>query len=379
MKPSLTFYTNIVSPYQLDFFEELAKRFSLCVIFYSQSESDRSWSLSVDGGGYEVVFLRTGPLTRLIQKLMPSYHFSFDIFSASLSDKSDFVILGGNYYIPNTLVALLIASWKGKSIYWFGEKVFSAGPIKTIFKKALLQPIMLLTDGILAVGKDGIKSYQSYGYRKPCYNIPYNIDDKKFDKKFLDSAILKYWSEKLNSIQKRVVLTSGSLIARKGMDTAIKAFIALSEKNKDGAELWVLGDGELRSELELLAFGNTNIKFLGFLQPADIPYIFALSDIFIFCSRYDGWGVVINEALSAGLPVITSEQARSCELVINGEAGYVHHCEHITQFSNSMDLLLSDASLRKELSLRAIVTAKKWNSAVIAEKVSSVLEGRSLD
>ena len=91
-------------------------------------------------------------MTRLIQKLMPSYHFSYDVFSVSLSDKSDFVILGGNYYIPNTLVALFIASWKGKSSYWFGENVFSAGPIKTIFKKVLLQPIILLTDEILAVG-----------------------------------------------------------------------------------------------------------------------------------------------------------------------------------------------------------------------------------
>ena len=59
MKPSLTFYTNIISPYQLDFFSELAKLFTLRVVFYAQSENDRSWTLSVNETNYEVIFLKT--------------------------------------------------------------------------------------------------------------------------------------------------------------------------------------------------------------------------------------------------------------------------------------------------------------------------------
>ena len=377
MKSSLTFYTNIVSPYQLDFFEELSKRLSLRVVFYSQSENDRSWNLSVDDIGYEVIFLRTGIFTRLIQKVMPSFHFSFDIFSVAFNDKSDYVILGGNYYIPNTLVALFFSSFKAKAIYWFGERVFPSGPLKTFLKKILLQPVMLMTNGILAVGEEGISSYQSYGYKKKCHNTPYNINDSKFNKHLLDSTSFIEWQKKLNINNKIIVLTSGSLIERKGMDTAIKAFQSISDKNKDASELWILGDGELRSELELIAINEKNIKFLGFLQPSDIPFIFGLSDIFLFCSRYDGWGVVVNEALSAGLPVITSKQASSCELVTNGKVGYVHDCENISKFSESLDFLISDKDVRTELSSKATIIASEWNSSVIAEKVTNILEGGS--
>ena len=134
-----------------------------------------------------------------------------------------------------------------------------------------------------------------------------------------------------------------------------------------------MGDGELRSELEYLAEDENNIKFLGFLQPSEIPYIFGLSDIFLFCSKYDGWAVVINEAISAGLPVITSMQARASELVLAGDLGYVHDCEEIYKFTESLELLISDSKLRDELSARAKLFAKTCNSSSMADKVLQVI------
>lgn len=373
MKPSLTFYTNIISPYQLDFFSELAKLFTLRVVFYAQSENDRSWTLSVNETNYEVIFLKTSKLAKFIQKFMTSYHFSASIFRVSYFDTSDNIILGGNYFIPNTLVALFLSSLRRKKIYWFGERLYSAGPIKTFVKKIMLQPILRLTDGVFAVGADAIASYKGYGYQRDCFNIPYNIDNKKFDKKFLEDKKLKALQQTLNAENRLIVLTSGSLISRKGMDVAIRAFRAVAAENKSRSELWVLGDGELRSELESLAEDENNIKFLGFLQPSEIPYIFGLSDIFLFCSKYDGWAVVINEAISAGLPVITSMQARASELVLAGDLGYVHDCGEIYKFTESLELLISDSKLRGELSARAKLFAKTCNSSSMADKVLQVI------
>ena len=59
---------------------------------------------------------------------------------------------------------------------------------------------------------------------------------------------------------------------------------------------------------ELAAPAGGRIVFLGFVEKNDIPYYFANSDIFAFASRYDGWALVINEALAADLPIISSDK-----------------------------------------------------------------------
>ena len=378
MKSTLTFYTNIISPYQLNFFDELATRFSLKVVFYSQSESDREWELAADNLAYETVVLRDVFFIKAIQKFMPSFHFSFQIFWVSIKDNSSSVILGGNYFIPNTLITLSICAAKRKNIYWFGERLLPSGPTKKIIKKIMLKPIMRFTKAIFAVGEEAINSYISYGYTKSCFNIPYNIADQNFDSKNLNIIRLENLRKKYNPYNKLIILTSGSLIERKGMDTAIKAFQGISDTIRVNSELWILGDGIQRHELEKRARGSENIRFLGFLNSEDIPLFFAMADIFLFCSRYDGWAVVINEALSASLPVVTSNAATASELIVSGETGYVHDAEAITEYTASLELLLSNERLRSEMAIRAKSVAIAWNSSAMADRVLDIIANDSL-
>jgi glycosyltransferase involved in cell wall biosynthesis len=63
---------------------------------------------------------------------------------------------------------------------------------------------------------------------------------------------------------------------------------------------------------------------LGFRNPEDIPPIFAAADVFVLPSRHDGWGVVVNEALGAGLPIIASDRTGAAhDLVQHGVNGFV--------------------------------------------------------
>jgi glycosyltransferase involved in cell wall biosynthesis len=372
MKPSLTFYTNIISPYQLDFFDELSNLFSLQVVFYAQNESGRSWEMSVTDLPYKVVVLEDGLTARSVQKLMPSYHYSMDIFKVASRDPSNSVILGGNYYIPNTLIALFLSAWKGKKIYWYGEKLFSAEGIKKKFKKILLQPIMIFTDAIFAVGESGIDSYMGYGYQKQCFNIPYNINNNKFYKELLDLNKLNSLHETYNSKDKIIILTSGALIKRKGIDTAIKSYLDLKESDKKKSELWILGDGPDEKELKSLASGCDTIKFLGFKQPSDIPYFFNLSDIFLFCSRYDGWGVVINEALASGMPIVVSDKVAAKEFVSN-DNGFICNCEVISDYTSALEVLIGNDKLRLNMALKSRKVSEKWSSKLASEKVYKII------
>ena len=374
MKPTLSFYTNIPSPYNLDLFEALSNHFELQVIYYSKIESGRQWHIDTKHPNYQTTVLENNWVGRFIQKFKSEFHFSSGIFKRALNDASESVILGGNYFSPNTYIILLASNIKKKKIFWFGEKLLPTSSfIKTTIKKILLAPLFKICHGILCVGQAAIKSYQSFGYKGNCYNIPYSIKSSNFDVKALDKTKLENLKQRLNPENKLVILTSGSLIQRKGIDISIQSYLNLPVAIKSKTMLWIAGDGPLRAELEALDDKSGDICFLGFLDSKDLPYYFNLSSVFLFCSRYDGWAVVINEALSAGLPVVVSDQVTAAELITNDKNGFVCESDNVVAFTSALEKILRGSDLRLEMSNNNYQLSHSWNSDAMALKVSKIL------
>ena len=374
MKPRLSFYTNIPSPYNLDLFEALSIYFNLQVIYYSSIESGRLWAINTESLNYKSTILETNFIGKLFQKFKSEFHFSSGILRYILFDKSDSIILGGNYFSPNTYIVLITARLKNKKIYWFGERLL---PIESTFKKhlkyLLLLPVFRFCHGILCVGNAAIDSYKSYGYKGNCYNIPYSINDSFYNKLILDSDKFNKLENLLNPTKKLIILTSGSLIQRKGVDNAIIAYLNLPIEIKNKTKLWILGDGPLRDELESLDDKSGEIHFLGFIAPEILPYYFNMSSLFLFCSRYDGWAVVINEALSAGLPVIVSNKVTASELIKNDVNGYVCNSDNIDNYIESLVKILSSESLRNKISIENKNLSILVNSNNTALKIYKIL------
>ena len=90
----------------------------------------------------------------------------------------------------------------------------------------------------------------------------------------------------------------------------LKAFQEVKREVKDAA-LLIVGSGELEKELRKYVNDNhiEDVIFYGFLQKEDLPKIYAVADVFVFPTLGDIWGLVINEAMSAGLPIITTSSA----------------------------------------------------------------------
>lgn len=95
----------------------------------------------------------------------------------------------------------------------------------------------------------------------------------------------------------------GRLVEVKAVDLLIKVF------NKNGLPLTIAGDGVLRDELKVKA--NPNISFVGFIPNDMIGHYYSSHDIFILPSRSETWGLVVEEALFRGLPVIVSDRVGS--------------------------------------------------------------------
>lgn len=93
----------------------------------------------------------------------------------------------------------------------------------------------------------------------------------------------------------------GRLIECKNLEFLVSEFI------RSGRQLTIAGDGHLRHKLESMAQNHSNIRFVGFVDNSRIQELYSQHDIFVLPSISEPWGLVVEEALYAGLPVIVSD------------------------------------------------------------------------
>jgi glycosyltransferase involved in cell wall biosynthesis len=374
MQPLLSFYTNMPTPYQLDFFNELAKRFTLQVIYFTEREADRQWNLPVTNAGYTTRVLKNSGLARLIQRKVVSFHFSWQIIKLLWKDKAPYVIVNGTYWSPNTVLVMLISYWRKKKVLLYAEPVFPTNNRLSYWVKKylLMLPLRHCTHGILAIGKKAVEGYKAYGYAKNIYNVPYNIDISLFDRSKLDASKLQSLRERYQLGNDPVLLSSGALVERKGMDTVIRAFMQATAHKR--GHLIILGEGPQRPALEALAAGNPYIHLVGFCEKQEVPYYFGLATIFVFASRYDGWGLVINEALAAGLAIVASrETGAAADKLVHGYNGFVFAANSAEEFEGYMELLVNNPDKVKQLVNNSLVAKEEISSAYNAQLVAQIL------
>ncbi|MBB6128183.1 glycosyltransferase family 4 protein [Mucilaginibacter lappiensis] len=344
-KPSLSFYTNIPTPYQLSFFNELSKLFDLTVIYYSKTENNREWKFDLNVE-YRTVVLSNNFIAKIIQKKVIDFHFSWQIFKLAWNDKSDYFIIGGSYWIPNAAIALTFNKIKRKKIAYFSEPLFEVrNKVKYAIKWLLLRILQFNCNAIFCVSKQAAVSFENFGVKLPKFIIPYNIDSKLFLQ--LNSIKLEEFKSKYKSANEKIILSSGSLIERKGMDVLINA---VKEIDDPDLRLIIIGGGPDEQKLKDLCADDHRIIFAGFQSPDHIPYFFGIADIFAFASRYDGWAVVINEAIAANVPIISSNAVGAAkELITHPDLGLLCKSGDVQEFKNAMVSLLSNENKRIDI------------------------------
>jgi glycosyltransferase involved in cell wall biosynthesis len=120
--------------------------------------------------------------------------------------------------------------------------------------------------------------------------------------------------------------------------------------------LLLVGSGANQRELEERAKRNApgTVQFLGFVHREELPEIYALAEGLIFPTHSDPWGLVVNEAMACGLPIIvTSVAGCALDLVEDGWNGYVVPPRDGSRLANAMANLLGDAGRREEMGRRS--------------------------
>lgn len=152
-------------------------------------------------------------------------------------------------------------------------------------------------DGVFAIGESCERYYRSISKRWKVFPFIYVTESFDVEHVSLHDDIK--------------VLYVGSLSERKNVKVLIEAM-----KGLHNVQLNIVGDGEKRHELEVLSKEYAvNANFLGTMQMKDIPNEMQKNDVLVLPSLYDGWGAVVNEALTQGLYVVCSDKCGAKDLL----------------------------------------------------------------
>ena len=130
-----------------------------------------------------------------------------------------------------------------------------------------------------------------------------------------------YGCRTLPQDREQALLFTGRLVFNKGIDLLVDAYARYRREVANPLELWVAGTGPLASLLD----DQPGIRKLGFVQPALLPGLMSKVQALVLPSRLEHWGVVIHEAVSAGLPVLVSRNCMAAEAFVrDGANGYLY-------------------------------------------------------
>ena len=118
------------------------------------------------------------------------------------------------------------------------------------------------------------------------------------------------------------------------------------------AELWIVGEGKGRGELEAVARSmgvDGAVRFTGQVPDAELETIYRAADVYAMPSRGEGFGLVFAEAMAVGLPCIASKLDAGSEVVVNGETGILVDPANLDELFEAIKGLLGDKDLRARM------------------------------
>lgn len=347
------FVTSIPSPYQLDFFEafQRAAPDTFHVIFCAATEHDRAYYDAPTEFSFPARILNSRP-----RRFGKDLHSNPSLRGILSNSRARYFVAGGSYFMPDARTVKRHCSRHGRHFVFWGESPFKkreAWP-KRFLKERYLSWFLRDTAGVVGIGKAAAADYARLSGGKPTTSIPYSPNLERLAQPppclIEHAAALK---SRLAGENGLLVLFVGSLIPRKAPDTLIRAFALIAE-DVPKAVLAFAGEGPLRGPLEhevqKLNLAN-RVQFLGFLKDDSLRAAYLAADVFALPTRgHEGWGVVVQEAMAAGLPVVVSDRVGAAsDLVIHKESGMVFSADSEMDLAKCLLHLVQDGSIREKI------------------------------
>lgn len=180
--------------------------------------------------------------------------------------------------------------------------------------------------------------------------------------------------KKVTDYETKRVISAGRYMSEKGFDRLLKAWDIINTHFSDW-HLYIFGNGD-RTTFQAIADKLQSVKTIH-LMPAteDIAKEFSKSSLYVMSSRYEGFGLVLAEAMSCGLPCISFDCPYGPrEIITDGEDGLLAEDGNIKDLAQKMERLMADVELRKTMGTKAINNIARYQPKAIMSQWTKLFE-----
>lgn len=367
-RPSVVYWNNVPAPYMVDRFNALADRgrLDLEVWFSRRDESDRSWRISETDWRFRGRYLPTVARLPLPLPLLTSR-------------RPD--VLVSPYGESAYVVGWLLARMRGMSTAFECERTFDSWVRRRPWKEAAKRLLFPRVDSLQIVGDDARAYALAYGGRPDALDlVPHGIDAAHFARAAEAARPNRQALRERLGLRGCVFVYVGRFWSGKGLLYLVDAFDQVS-RSGNAVSLLLVGDGEQEAALraEVAARGLERVVFEAFRQHDELPELLAAADVFVFPTLGDPYGLVVDEALACGLPVVSTSAAGEISArVEDGRNGFVVPPASSAALAQRMGLLAEREDVRERMAMAARLSPRRTTEdwAVAFEEAIDRICGR---
>lgn len=365
-KPRVVCWSNIPAPYAVERFNLIADRNNLDfeAWFNEVREPDRSW---------DVIESEWRFLARYIpERSFFGWRAHLPISELHLSRPDVLVCL---YYEPVFAIGSVVARALAARLSFHVLPTFDSWSQRTWWRELGKHVLFRTIDSAEISGLDAMKLTRKYGLPdNRSHIVVQSIDVSHYSKATNINPEIREQRRKLLGLYGCVFLHVGRLWWGKGLDYLFEAHKAVLSKKSD-VSLLIVGDGIDEARYRALFQEVPGVVFTGFVQAKDMPAYYALADVLVFPTLGDPYGYVVEEAMAAGLPVISSESAGEIrDRISDGETGYIVPSANSQILAERMLQLAKDPGLRASIASRASSRVTSTSHERYAAEFESLVE-----
>lgn len=376
MRRRLVIVTEIISPYRIPLFNALAQHpdVDLHVIFLGETDPNlRQWQVYKEEIKFSFQVLPSW--RRRIGRYNALLNFGM---AMALKRSAPEVILCGGYSYVASWQALLWARRDHVPFLLWSESNLQDFRRSHALTEFLKKQFLGRCSGFVVPGRSALQYVLAHGAQENSIFIaPNGVDNELFaraaERARRDDPALR----KELALPNRYFLFVGRLIREKGVFELLAAYASLGKELRQGMGLVFVGDGNARPQLQEIAASVSagTIRFTGFAQREQLGAYYGLADVLVLPTYTDTWGMVVNEAMACGLPVIVS-RAAGCvaDLVRENWNGLLVPPRDVPGLASAMKLFAESSSLRTTMGVHSAEHIRNYSPQLWSDAVAGAIQ-----